>query len=194
LLLLNALGVDLDALLALGGLGGLAIGIAGKDIFANFFGGLMLYVTKPFTIGDWISSPERAIEGRVEEIGWYSTRLRGLNRQPLYVPNAVFSTIILTNSSRMTHKRIEETLRVPYTPQEKMREMVDALQKIVDSHPDLDPKMEHSVFVDKFIRDAFLIKLVVYTKELSQQRLGTIKQDLLLQAGDLLASYSKRMT
>ena len=50
----------------------------------------MVYMDRPFSIGDWISSPDKDIEGTVEQIGWRSTRIRTFDKRPLYVPNAIF--------------------------------------------------------------------------------------------------------
>ena len=67
---LQTLGFNLSAVLTVGGIGGVALGFASRDVVANFFGGLMVYITQPFRVGDWIRSPDRNIEGTVEEIGW----------------------------------------------------------------------------------------------------------------------------
>jgi len=70
LIMLQELGVSVSGVLAFGGIGGMAIGFAAKDLLSNFFGGLMLYLDRPFAVGDWIRSPDRNIEGTVENIGW----------------------------------------------------------------------------------------------------------------------------
>ncbi len=75
LVILQTLGFSVSGVLAFGGIGGIAVGFAAKDLLANFFGGLMIYLDRPFLIGDWIRSPDREIEGTVEHIGW---RLSGL--------------------------------------------------------------------------------------------------------------------
>ncbi|WP_252026432.1 mechanosensitive ion channel family protein [Endozoicomonas sp. SCSIO W0465] len=59
LVAMQALGYSLSGILAFGGVGGLAVGFAAKDMLANFFGGWMIYLDKPFRVGDWVSSPEK---------------------------------------------------------------------------------------------------------------------------------------
>ena len=71
----------------------IAIGFAAKDLLSNFFGGLFIYLDRPFAVGDWIRSPDREIEGTVEQIGWRVTRIRTFDKRPLYIPNSVFSQI-----------------------------------------------------------------------------------------------------
>ena len=62
----------LDAITGLG-IGGIAVGFAAKDLFANLLGGLTIYLDRPFTVGEWIRSPDKNIEGTVEQIGWRNT-------------------------------------------------------------------------------------------------------------------------
>jgi MscS family membrane protein len=106
LIFLNAFGVSLTGLLAFGGMGGIAVGFAAKDILGNVLGGLMIYMDKPFTVGDWIRSPDQQIEGTVENIGWRITTVRTFDQRPLYIPNGIFANISIENPSRMKNRRI----------------------------------------------------------------------------------------
>ena len=97
LVALQALGYSISGVLAFGGIGGIAVGFAAKDLLANFFGGLMVFLDRPFVVGDWIRSPDQEIEGTVEHIGWRQTRIRTFDKRPLYIPNATFSHISVEN-------------------------------------------------------------------------------------------------
>lgn len=110
----DLMGLDPRGLIALGSVSGAALAFASKDLVSNWFGGIMLYLDKPFKVGDWIRSPDREIEGTVEYIGWRITKIRTFDKRPLYVPNAVFNNIAVQNPSRMTHRRIKETIGVRY--------------------------------------------------------------------------------
>uniref|UniRef100_UPI003A9248C8 mechanosensitive ion channel family protein n=2 Tax=Gammaproteobacteria TaxID=1236 RepID=UPI003A9248C8 len=114
LVILQTLGYSISGVLAFGGVGGIAVGFAAKDLLANFFGGLVVYLDRPFVVGDWIRSPDKNIEGTVENIGWRQTRIRTFDKRPLYVPNSTFSLISVENPSRMSHRRINETIGVRY--------------------------------------------------------------------------------
>jgi MscS family membrane protein len=59
LVVLQTLGFSVSGVLAFGGVGGIAVGFAARDLLANFFGGLMVYLDRPFSVGDWIRSPDR---------------------------------------------------------------------------------------------------------------------------------------
>ena len=61
ILVLQSIGISLSGLLAFGGIGGIAVGFAAKDLLANFFGGLSIYLDRPFTTGDWIRSPAGSV-------------------------------------------------------------------------------------------------------------------------------------
>lgn len=110
----DLMGLDPRGLIALGSVSGAALAFASKDLVSNWFGGIMLYLDKPFKVGDWIRSPDREIEGTVEYIGWRITKIKTFDKRPLYVPNAVFNNIAVQNPSRMTHRRIKETIGVRY--------------------------------------------------------------------------------
>ena len=114
LVALQTLGFSISGVLAFGGIGGIAVGFAAKDLLANFFGGLMIHLDRPFAIGDWVRSPDRAIEGTVERIGWRQTLIRKFDTRPLYVPNSAFANITVENPSRMSNRRIYETIGIRY--------------------------------------------------------------------------------
>ena len=72
-------GYAVSSILTLGGVGGIVVGFAAKDMLANIFGGLMIQMDKPFSTGDWIRTTDKSIEGVVEKIGWRMTRIRTFN-------------------------------------------------------------------------------------------------------------------
>ncbi|MCW8867392.1 MAG: mechanosensitive ion channel family protein, partial [Marinobacter sp.] len=88
LIAMQSMGYSISGVLAFGGVGGIAVGFAAKDLLANFFGGFIIHLDRPFKVGDWVRSPDRNIEGTVEHIGWRLTTIRTFDKRPLYVPNA----------------------------------------------------------------------------------------------------------
>jgi len=138
LMMLQSVGVSISGLLAFGGIGGIAIGFAARDLLANFLGGLSIYLDRPFTVGDWIRSPDREIEGTVEHIGWRMTRIRTFDQRPLYVPNAVFSNVALENPSRMRNRRIYETVGIRYADVNKMAIITTDVKAMLQAHDAID--------------------------------------------------------
>ncbi|NIP74156.1 MAG: mechanosensitive ion channel, partial [Gammaproteobacteria bacterium] len=98
----------------------------------------MVYLDRPFAVGDWIRSPDRDIEGTVEDIGWRLTRIRTFDKRPLYVPNATFSTIAVENPSRMHNRRIYETVGIRYDDADKMGPIVADVRAMLEAHPDIE--------------------------------------------------------
>jgi len=66
LVVLQTLGFSISCVVAFSGIGGMAMGCAAKDLLANCFGGLTIYLDRPFAVADWSRSPDRDIEGTVE--------------------------------------------------------------------------------------------------------------------------------
>ncbi|OWL86314.1 mechanosensitive ion channel family protein [Halopseudomonas aestusnigri] len=149
LVVLQSLGYSISGVLAFGGIGGIAVGFAAKDLLANFFGGLMIYLDRPFVVGNWIRSPDRNIEGTVEDIGWRLTRIRTFDKRPLYIPNAVFANIVVENPSRMTHRRIYEHIGIRYDDIKRMEPIVADVRKMLQAHEDIDQEQTLMVFFDR---------------------------------------------
>ncbi len=193
LVLLQTLGVSIAGVLAFGGIGGLAVGFAAKDLLANFFGGLMIYLDQPFAVGDWIRSPDREIEGDVEQIGWRQTRIRTFDKRPLYVPNAVFTTIAVENPSRMLNRRIYETIGIRYDDANKMGSIVHAVEQMLRSHPEIDTSRTLMVNFNTFAPASLDFFVYTFTKTTIWAHYHTVKQDVLLQILGIIESHGAQV-
>ncbi len=189
LITLQTLGFSISGLLAFGGVGGIAIGFAAKDLLANFFGGVMIYLDRPFAVGDWIRSPDREIEGTVEEIGWRLTRICTFDKRPLYVPNSIFSTVSVENPSRMTNRRIKETIGVRYDDTNKINAIIDDVKNMLKNHPEIDPKQTLIVNFNSFAPSSMDFFIYTFTRTTDWVRFHEIKQDVLLKICDIIASH-----
>lgn len=181
LTIMQAFGLSLSGLLTFGGVGGLIVGLAAKDLLSNFFGGMMIYFDRPFKVGDWIRSPDRQIEGTVERIGWRMTIIRTFDKRPLYVPNSVFSNIVVENPSRMLNRRINETFGLRYQDASKLALIVDDVKAMLETHPDIDAKQTLIVNFDKFGPSTLNFFIYTFTKTVNWVRYHEVKQDVLLQ-------------
>ena len=180
LVLLQNLGVSISGILAFGGVGGLAVGFAAKDLLANFFGGLMIYMDRPFKVGDWVRSPDKEIEGTVESIGWRLTRVRTFDKRPLYVPNSTFASIAVENPSRMTNRRIYETIGVRYDDVLVVETVVSDIREMLESHEEIDTSLTLIVNLNHFGPSSLDIMVYTFTKTTEWVRYHQIKQDVLL--------------
>lgn len=164
LIIADYFGVSFSGLLAFGGTGAIIIGLAGKDILANFFSGLMIYIDRPFNVGDWVSSPDRNIEGTVQSIGWRLTKICTFDNRPLYVPNSVFSNISVENPGRMTNRRITATIGLRYDDAEKMEAIVDAVRNYLQQNEDIDQTQDLLVSFNAFGTSSLNFSIYCFTK------------------------------
>lgn len=180
LAVMQLMGYNVSGILALGGVGGIVAGLAARDLLANFFGGLMIYLDKPFAVGDWIRSPDRDIEGVVEEIGWRLTLIRTLEQRPLYIPNAVFTQIAVENPSRMSNRRIYETIGIRYEDASKINLIVSDVRQMLLNHPEVDASSDLVVSFNKFSSSSLDFIVYFFTPAIKWQRFNQIRHEILL--------------
>ncbi|GAB2502676.1 mechanosensitive ion channel family protein [Microbulbifer agarilyticus] len=180
LVIMQRLGYNVSGVLAMGGIGGLAIGFAAKDLLANFFGGLMIYLDRPFKVGDWVRSPDQEIEGTVEDIGWRLTRIRTFDKRPLYIPNGTFTQISVENPSRMLNRRIYETIGIRYEDAHLMETVVGEVRRMLEQHPEIDTNQTLIVNFNSFAPSSLDFFIYTFTKTTEWIRYHEIKQDVLL--------------
>jgi MscS family membrane protein len=189
LIIAQTVGIKIGGLLALGGVGGLAVGLAAKDLLANFFGGLTIYLDRPFSVGEWIRSPDKSIEGTVEYISWRHTRIRGFNKNPIYVPNAVFTTIVVENPSRMSHRRIKEVIGLRYDDFAVVAPICDAIRTMLQEHDGIDATQTLIVNFNMFGATSLDIMVYTFTKTAVWTEFHHVKQDVLLKLGAIIEQH-----
>ncbi len=193
LVILQTLGYSISGVLAFGGIGGIAIGFAAKDLLANFFGGLMIYLDRPFAIGDWIRSPDRNIEGTVEHIGWRQTRIRTFDKRPLYVPNSIFATITVENPSRMTHRRIYETIGLRYDDADKIGAITEDVRSMLLNHPDIDQSQTLMVNFNAFAPSSLDFFIYTFTRTTVWTEYHDIKHSVLMAIHEIVSKHGAEM-
>ncbi|MDX5298487.1 MAG: mechanosensitive ion channel family protein [Gammaproteobacteria bacterium] len=193
LVVLQSLGYSISGVLAFGGIGGIAVGFAAKDLLANFFGGLMIYMDRPFKVGDWIRSPDKNIEGTVEHIGWRLTTIRTFDKRPLYVPNATFTTITVENPSRMTHRRIHETIGIRYADLSKMTAIVEDVKGMLTAHEEIDTRQTMIVNFNAFNASSVDFFVYTFTHTTAWVRFHEIKQDVLLRIAEIIDAHGAQI-
>lgn len=189
LTLMQTLGLHITSLLAFGGIGALAVSYAAKDTLSNFLGGLMIFMDRPFSVGDWVCSPDRSLEGTVENIGWRLTRIRTFDKRPLYVPNGIFSTISIENPSRMSNRRIKSIIGLRYQDAPKLREMIRDIEDMLRSHPDIDTKQTLIVNLVEFGASSLNIMVYTFTKTTEWVPFQAIQQDVFLKIIDIITQH-----
>ncbi len=129
-LIITQLGINLNGLVAGLGVTGIIITLAAQDTAKNLFGGLMIFIDKPFVVGDWIQFS--TYEGTVEDITFRSTRIRTFENSVVNVPNSVLSDESINNWSRMVKRRFKTTLCLELdTPLEKVEKLTAKIQEML---------------------------------------------------------------
>ena len=190
LVTMQTLGFNISGVLAFGGVGGIAVGFAARDLLANFFGGLMIYLDRPFSVGDWVRSPDREIEGTIERIGWRLTVIRTFDKRPLYVPNSVFANIAVENPSRMTNRRIYETFGIRYADIQKMSAITADVETMLKAHEAIDTSQ--TLMVNFVACSSSSVDFFVYTftKTTVWVDFHVIKQDILLKIAGIIEQHN----
>ncbi len=137
--ILQSLGVDTDRFWTGISIGGLAFALAAQDTIKNFFGSVMIFVDRPFQIGDWIVTVDD-VNGTVEEIGFRSTRIRTFEDAVTSIPNGKLADATVRNMGLRRQRRFLTTIGITYdTPPHLIEAYVKGLRRIANEHPSILP-------------------------------------------------------
>ncbi len=162
--ILRLFGVDATTLLAGATIGGLAFALASQDTVKNLIGTIMIFIDKPFHIGDWIVTSE--LEGTVEKVGFRSTRVRAPDTSIFQIPNSKLSEIVINNKGMLLFRRHKLELGLRYdTPPELIDAFAKGVRELILAHPD-SRKDAYNVEFIGFGDSALLIMVNVYFKRL----------------------------
>ncbi len=190
---LQLLNIPLSGLLAFGGIGGIALGFAAKDLFANFFGGFMIFLDQPFQVGDWIRSPNQEIEGKVEHIGWRLTRIRTLNKSLIFVPNTIFSTVVIDNPSQMSNRQINTTLTLSYMDASKAHQIISEIRDHLRVHPEIDSTIPYFATLMNFSPFGLEVAIQACTKTIDMLEYQAIQQEIFFKILAIIESHGAHL-
>lgn len=136
--LLQNLNVNVGAMLAGLGIGGLALALAGQKTVENLFGGVSLVMDQPARVGDACNFGGSS--GTIEDIGLRSTRFRTADRTILTIPNSKLAEMQIENVSARDRILLKATIGLKYetTPAE-FRAVLEAARSLLNEHPDIAP-------------------------------------------------------
>lgn len=131
-LIVTELEVNLNGLIAGFGITGIIITLAAQDTAKNLFGGLVIFLDKPFTVGDWIEFDR--YEGTVEDITFRSTRVRTFENSVVNIPNSAIAGGSVINWSKMQKRRYKLNLCIQLdTPLSKIEEFEQKIYEMLQS-------------------------------------------------------------
>ncbi len=186
LLILRTLHFPIASLLTVGGVAGIAIGFAAQGVVSNLFGALVIYLDKPFKIGEWIVLPELNISGTVEHIGWRSTLLRGFDTSPYYVPNYLFNSHVVETPPRMQARRIQQTLPVRYADVDRLPKILKELRAYIASHPGIDHTQSQMVNFTSYSTHSLDILIYCFAGTVLWGESLAVQEDVLLNAARII--------
>lgn len=168
------LGLQTSSLVALVGSAGLTIGLALQGSLANFAGGVLILVMKPFRLGDYIIVG--TTEGTVSGIDIFYTRLLTIDNKMTVIPNGTLSNSNIVNVTNEPIRRLDLTLSIDYS--EDIKKVKRLLTTIIESHELILKEQDRTIFVDNFAPSAITIGVRVW---IESENYWSVKWDLLEQ-------------
>lgn len=194
---LQAIGLDVNSVLAIGGVGGLAVGLAGREILENLFTGLIILSSNPFEVGDEVMfrpSSGQVVEGIVVDVGWYRTTIRSFEREIFNIPNSVFLRNVVLNITRKQREwRFFEFIPLRVEDLERVNAVVSDIRKILRQDSRIIQKLHRRVFLDKITKDDISIYISFYVEATNRDAFMAVKQDLLLAFVDCVERNGSRL-
>jgi MscS family membrane protein len=190
---MNALGVSAAVLITAGGFGAAAVGFGAQGIVSNSLSGLSLYINRPFIIDDFIEIPAQNLMGTVENISWFYTKLRTPDRQPVYVPNTIFTSSPVINTAAIDNRRIWIEFGLNYNDRPKIPAIVNELQTVLSEQPMLDRSKTTVVHFTGYGESSLDLRLICHANSSAILDAWAVQQHLLLTIGDVVERHGASM-
>lgn len=178
----ETLGIPLKSISAFGGITGIAVGLASKEVVTNFFGGLVLWLSQPFAIGDGIKLKD--FSSVVKDVGFFQTKLIGFDKMEITVPNHVFTNMVITNLSRATHRNMHASFELRIEDMFRVDAITKKITKLLGDHPAM---VGRPVCYLKSIGNCSLfIEISGTAKSMSSGKFYAAQQEILVNAAKII--------
>jgi len=175
--ILQVWGINVTALIASLGLGGLAFALAAKDTASNLFGSFALLADKSVRIGEWIKVGET--EGVVEAIGMRTTKIRSFQKSLITVPNQLVANTPIENFSRRGIRRIKMNVGLTYgTSKEQVVKIVKEIKYMLHAHEGISQKETLLVNFESFGDSSLNIFIYTFTSTANWDKYLDIREDI----------------
>lgn len=145
----SLLGFQVTSLVAILGTAGLAVGLALQGSLANFAGGVLILIMKPFKVGDFIIENDKGCQGTVEAIDIFYTKLRTYDNRIIVIPNGNITSHSLVNVTAEGFRKIDISITVSY--KSDIKKVKDVLYTLMKNSQYCDQDKAMDVFVDEFL-------------------------------------------
>jgi MscS family membrane protein len=186
---LRLLGVSALGLVTAGGFGAAALAFGARTLLENGLSGLGLYLHRPFVVGDAIRLPAQQLQGEVEAIGWFYTRLRDPQRQTLVVPNGLFAAQPLQNLSQVDRRRIAFDLQLRPQDLPAVPAITAELRERLGADRGVDPDLPARVHLLDFGEAGPRLSLLCHAAASDMASALELQQRLLLEAGAVVERH-----
>lgn len=190
---MRLLGVSAALLITAGGLGAAAVGFGAQGVVSNSLSGLSLYINRPFVVGDFIEIPSETLMGTVENIGWFYTRLRSLDRQPVFVPNTIFTANPVINIAETDNRRIWIEFGLSYDDRGRIEPILADLEQALADHPEVDQVKTKAVNFTGYGDSSLDLRLLCHARSGDVIAAWGLQQNLLLRIGAVVEAHGASM-
>ncbi len=177
--IIQEMGYSPSSLIAGLGLGGAALALGSRDLMANLFGSISIFVDRPLHLGDIVQIG--GIKGRVEEVGMRVTRIRDFDNSVTTLPNSMLTTTPVNNLSMRRKRRIKLTIGLTYdTSADRIEKAVEAIHRIIRDDERIDQEQSLVKFTEF---GAYSLDILVYcfTKSTEWEEHMQVRYELMLQ-------------
>ncbi len=186
--MLQVWGINVTALIASLGLGGLAFALAAKDTASNLFGSFAILADKSIRIGEWIKVD--GVEGVVEDVGMRTTKIRTFEKSLITVPNQVVANSPIENFSRRGVRRIKMTIGVTYsTTQTQIEHIIEEIRYLIHNHKDIAQDESIMVNFKSFGDSALDIFIYCFTRTSNWKNYMDIRQEIQLEIMQIVEKH-----
>ncbi len=162
---ISKLGVESSSFLAILGAAGLALGLSLQGSLANFAGGILIILFKPFKLGDTIEA--QGSVGKVIDIQIFVTQILTENNEVVFIPNGILSNGKIVNYSNKPLQRTNLTIRISY--QTNINEVKKIILDVVNTMPQVQKNPKPEVFVRELTDAGIHLAIQVWTKNEDNQ-------------------------
>ncbi len=173
-------GINVTAVVASLGLGGLAFALAAKDTASNLFGSFALLADRSIRIGEWIKVD--GVEGVVEDVGMRTTKIRSFQKSLITVPNSIVANSPIENFSRRGIRRIKMHIGLTYgTSSDQIMQIIQDIKSMLQSHEGISQKDSLMVNFDSFGDSSLNIFIYTFTHTANWAKYLDIREDIHIQ-------------
>ncbi|MDJ1257953.1 MAG: mechanosensitive ion channel family protein [Candidatus Midichloria sp.] len=189
LAIMQALGVNINGILALGGISGLAVGFASRELLSNFFGTIMIYLDKPFIIGEFVRVEGRNCVGTIEKVDWRITTVRTEDKKQVFIPNSAFLTASIENSSRLSHRIFSEEIKVLCADYKKIIGLIKDIKSFIKTHKEIDGRESISIDIIEISQNVIRLSIKGFAKCTEIGKFGKFRNNLLVEIAEMVKKH-----